>query len=259
MLFVLLIAACKTEKRPLAKNTNDVFEPQAQVETQKEPTLSKDKQKEQDKWIKVNRNGFHFSNSKFIGKEYDDSLNLIDFIDVSELIPIEIVAITNKKLPKDKMDQKNNCAWANFVKINYEGKEKIVFGQNIIVPIRKHKTQKLSLWETKNYQTGVADEYGLTGCDESYYLLVVDQDGNAHAVRKNIEELYYARLVHSEVADDKIQLIKEENGVLSVNILRTLQEEAESYSMKIFQKDGTWWADLSEPKEADDERLTKEK
>lgn len=266
LLLIFLLISCKSEQQERPNKINQSEAPTAQQDHIPEEAQPQEKQtatKQADKtaWQTISEPGFYFSGFAGPGgsKEYNEALEPITESELAySITPISIEAITTGKIPKDYFGKEDNCRWANFVKFKHSGSEKIVFGEHVYVPLKKHQGKEMSIWVVKNYLTGVGDDQGLTGCDRYHPILLCDKEGLFHTVHEDEEEAeepMYISLVESDVAEDKIESIQEDNEVLTLQLVRSLQDGAQSYSIQIFQRDEIWWAKTSALQDTTDKRL----
>lgn len=221
LLSLLLAIGCKTEKSKTADETT---------------TQASALQDNSSKEVKEDKEVFYYVSLIDGHEEYDESFQPIGLIDAYDYVPTAVKVIDTTRS-------------ANFVKINLKGKEVIVPAGHVLYPVKKHKTKTLSLWETNHYDKTVDTSYDI--------LFLVDKKGEVHSILENpdeemTEEPAHIYLINGKEGNDKIVSINEKNGELWFTVEREMNELFESNTYKIFEREGSWWADIYDTEEVID-------
>lgn len=232
---ILSVVSCSGNKHPVADQS---------LQTDSVPSATKDAGKPEFESYKAD--GLLLPD-KFMC--YDDSLKPVMEVVIDSLSPVQIVAKSkNKHLfrPGD-----NECLKANYLRINYGGKDYIVFGR-YVYEIEKenrftvsHNEEKFEVNTIINFELGASDEDGLTGCDDFSYILLKRLSDNHYSMIENPKERKpytgdydYAMLLHDDGAAERISKVEIVNDTLVIGVKAGYQEGAGSYNFKVsYNKD----------------------
>ena len=143
----------------------------------------------------------------------------------------------------------DNCLKSNFVKINFNGQNIIVFGQNIYEIDEKQKfsfqndqKNNFSIFPVTNFEIGASDYDGLTGCDDFSYLIIADKNDHLYPIsspknKGNRSNEKFAILVHDDGMLETIDNVKIVKDSLIVKVNVNYQEGFGSYHLNTCLKD----------------------
>ena len=180
---------------------------------------------------------------------YDKNLNVIKQINVNATTDVKILSATKFERPKTKdlaerEEWQDYCEWANFLKIIYNNKELIVFGENIleIKNNKKHifKNKDIHFIEASSFlkKTGTLTEE-LSGCfcGDTFiikynreYSLVYDSD---------LKDKEYLFFIENEYGSESMYDIEFKNDTIFSKVSQSFQEGTGKYKLKFF-KDNGW-------------------
>jgi hypothetical protein len=232
---ILSVVSCSGNKHPLADQS---------IQTDSVPPATKDAAKPEFESYKAD--GLLLPD-KFMC--YNDSLKPVMEVVIDSLSPVQIIAKSKDKHFSKPGD--DECLKANYLRINYGGKDYIVFGRYVYEIDKKnrftvsHNDEKIEVTTIVNFELGASDDDGLTGCDDFSYLLLKRLSDNHYSLIENHKERKpytgdcdYAMLQHDDGTSERISRAEIVNDTLIIGIKVGYQEGAASYNFKVsYNKD----------------------
>jgi hypothetical protein len=179
---------------------------------------------------------------------FDENLSQIGTFEISENSRVQILGKSAKLFNIGK--SKDNCLKSNYLKINYKGKDYIVFGREVYeinenekFDFQNEKNEEFSIFSITNFEMGASDEDGLTGCDDFSYLMILDKKSKKYStitVPKNQENdstIKFANLLHDDGSEEKIYNVKVIKDSIILGIKVSYQEGYGSFNLKSSFKD----------------------
>lgn len=180
---------------------------------------------------------------------YDIALNVVDEIVVDSISDVRIISASRFERPERKdvvIDNywEEHCRWANFVTINYNGKEIIVFGEDVLqitsAEELNYKGKKIDLIHATSFLTKTSTPtQELSGCSAGYDFLIKSDEGYSFVMNAVTEEVYTLFFDENEYGSSSIydEIVK--NDTIYAKVSQSFQEGVGSYKLKIF-KDESW-------------------
>lgn len=174
-----------------------------------------------------------------------DSEQKISNLEVDKITLVQILEKSTKMY--NIQGETDNCEKAFFLKIKYQDKDYIVFGQDVYeinklqkISTQNEKQEKLTLFPITNFEMGASDEDGLTGCDDYSLLVLLNEKVNHYTLMKypNNEDIHgsatnkYASLFHDDGSEEKIYKLTVNQDTLVIGITATYQEGGSVFNLK---------------------------
>lgn len=258
LFLVFLIISCSNKKESEKIKT---------PETKTEATHSANKnQEEKLTFEKYSKDGIVLNGQLQI---FDEKLNKIEELEIKEISKIKILEKSTSIYNIDK--SKDYCLKSNFIKIEYKGKNYIVFGRDVYeinhnenFDFKNSNNESFSVFPVTNFEMGASDDEGLTTCDDFSLLIVLNQKDNTYSTIKNPEaEDYYpsqkfAALAHDDGSLENIYNIKVVNDSLILGIKISYQEGYGSYFLRTSFKDNFSKSKITDRKRFEEESVYKQ-
>jgi len=176
---------------------------------------------------------------------FDNDLTITEKLKIDKITLVQILEKSTKMYNIE--GQMDNCEKAYFIKIKYQGKNYIVFGQDVFeinkeqkFSIQNENNEKLTLFPITNFEMGASDEDGLTDCDDYSLLILHNGKSNQYSLMKypNNEDLRglntykYAVIYHDDGGEDKIYKLSIQQDTLVVGIKSIYQEGGAVFNLK---------------------------
>lgn len=184
---------------------------------------------------------------------YDADLNVIKTIQVEKITEIKILSATKFERPKTRAKAKRDkwqdyCEWAKYVKVIYNNKELILFGEDILEIKMKEKkvfnNSNIYFIHARDFlkKTGTLTEE-LSGCYCGDYFLIKSNNEYSFVKSNKPNEEYVLFFMENEYGSAGIAntIIKKDTIYSKVN--QSFQEGTGEYKLKIFKQDGWKYID----------------
>lgn len=250
-LFFIISCADKDQKKPI----------QIAVEEKEVPANLATQKESKPEFTKYLKKGI-----LLIGQiqVFDEELNALETIDIKEITEVQILAKTTSMYHLAKST--DYCLKSNFIKINYNKKERIVFGNGVYeinekekFDFKSEKNEAFSIFSMTNFQMGASDDVGLTSCDDFSLLLLLNHKDNQYitlAIPENQEyksNTKFANLVHDDGSSEEIYNAKVVNDTLVIGIKVGYQEGYGSYFLRTDLKDNFTKSEIADVKRFEEE------
>jgi hypothetical protein len=177
---------------------------------------------------------------------FDNNLTRIGKLQITKIEPAQIIGKSTKLYNID--GSSIDCEKAYFIKIKYQSKEYVVFGQDIF-EIKKNpkfiifneKKEKLNFIQISNFKLGDTYDGGLSGCAVYSILVLWNERNNHYSLIKFPENedihtgnsaLKQAVLFHDDSADEKIYKVTMRQDTLVIGIKAIYQEGGSVFNLK---------------------------
>jgi len=250
--FYLIVSCGNKEQSKPAQTTTEEKEVPANVATEKESV---------PEFKKYLRKGILLKEPIQV---FDKDLNVIETLDIKEITEVQILAKSTAMYNLAKST--DYCLKSNFIKINYKGKEHIVFGSSIYeinenakFDFKSEKNEAFSVFSITNFQMGASDDVELTGCDDFSLLVILNHKDNKYttlAIPDNQEyksKTKFANLIHDDGSSEEIYNAKVINDTLVMGIKVGYQEGYGSYFLKTALKDNFSKSEIANIKRFEEE------
>ena len=177
---------------------------------------------------------------------YNDDLKSTEKLQIDTISTVQILELSSKMYNIEGKPDK--CDKAYFVKVKFQDKDYIVFGQDVyeINNTQKFQTQtdknvNLSIFPITNFEMGASDEIGLSGCDDFSLLMLQFGIKNHFTLMKYPmnEDIHgesahkYATLFHDDGADEKIYKVMAIQDTLIIGIKAIYQMGGSVFNLKV--------------------------
>jgi hypothetical protein len=192
---------------------------------------------------------------------YDENLKIIGAIYSRGFEKVAILEISKKMYNQEYVS--DDCKKANFVKIKYNNKECVVFGNEIFeINEKQHflfqnpNGDKMSIFPVTNFEMGAADGDGLTGCDDYSVLIINNITKNTfHPIKGSNNR--NVTLLHDDGSDEEIYRILVEKDTIVIGVKAFYQEGGSVYKLKTTFKNNFSEASISDKQSFDESELEK--
>lgn len=258
LFLVFLIISCSNKKESEKIKT---------PETKTEATNSANKnQEEKLTFEKYSKDGIVLNGQLQV---FDENLNKIEELEIKEISKIKILEKSTSIYNIDK--SKDYCLKSNFIKIEYKGKNYIVFGRDVyeIDESKKidfaHNDEKFAIFSIVNFEMGAyGGDDGSTGCDDFSLLIILNKNSQKYttlAIPENQEyksNTKFANLVHDDGSMEDVYNAKVLNDSLIMGIKISYQEGYGSYFLKTSFKDNFSKSEITDIKRFEEESVYKQ-
>jgi len=258
LFLVFLIISCSNKKESEKIKT---------PETKTEATNSANKnQEEKLTFEKYSKDGIVLNGQLQI---FDEKLNKIEELEIKEISKIKILEKSNSIYNIDK--SKDYCLKSNFIKIEYKGKNYIVFGRDVYEIDESKKIdfarndEKFAIFSIVNFEMGAyGGDDGSTGCDDFSLLIILNKNNQKYttlAIPENQEyksNTKFANLVHDDGSMEDIYNAKVLNDSLIMGIKISYQEGYGSYFLRTSFKDNFNKSKITDRKRFEEESVYKQ-
>ncbi|TCI94900.1 SH3 domain-containing protein [Tenacibaculum sp. M341] len=181
---------------------------------------------------------------------YDADLNVIKTMQVEKITEIKILSATKFERPKTRAKAKRDkwqdyCEWAKYVKVIYNNKELILFGEDVLaitnVTPRKYDNHNIKFVEAYDF---LKKSYTLTeelsDCYSGSYLLIQSEDKIYSFIKSNFNE---SRLSFGEAEGgcSGTDAIINKDTIFFKQVNYSFQTGEGHYKLKIFNKKKYEW------------------
>lgn len=180
---------------------------------------------------------------------YDNDLNVTEQIHINSISDVEILSVTKFERPKKRTEAKRKkwqdyCKWANYVKIIYNNRELIVFGENVY-KITSNKKKKfnnsiINFLIADNFlkKTGTLTEE-LSGCFCGEYFLIKSEGNYSFVYDNNYKGKSSLFFLQNEYGSAGMHNTIIKKDTIFSEVSQSFQEGTGSYKLKIF-KNNEW-------------------
>lgn len=179
---------------------------------------------------------------------FDENLNKVGNLEIKEISKVKILEKSTDIYNIE--NSKDYCLKSNFLKINYQSNNYIVFGREIYeinvsekFDFQNEKNEKFTILPITNFEMGASDNEGLTSCNDFSYLIIYNNTNNKYSTissprnQENHSNEKFANLLHDDGSEEKIYQVKVVKDSLILAIKVSYQEDYGSYNLNTSFKD----------------------